>query len=247
MLQLNMEQECYDFLKWHRTTCLEPMYDWTTLDDYHNIQNANAFETVAYMTNPSRHPVPLQLASSRPCPPRLTHVVYMTLLKAKLLTELIELRFLNAKIFKSHEKGDPQCTLEGSRQTRQQQCKSTIILASDELMNGGDPSPKMHELRKQVDALYDCVNEWNPHFWGYLVNPRKEYFSIYRPVNILGSPEEAQFALLVTCEAWHTHRAFSYIRMKHHDESLLDQFFGPDACTSFSHISSLASLQSRML
>ena len=242
MLQLNMDQECYDFLKWYRTTCMELTYEWFNEDDYHNIKNANVFESVGYITDPRKFPIPLDLALDRYCPPRLTHVICMTILKTKLLTELIKLRFLNAKIFQTwrpdrrREKNDPRYTPEASRKEREKQCTSPIILASDELMNGGDVHPKMHELKKQVDALYKCVNDWNSHYWECLMEPKAEWFRSYRPLNRLGSLEEAHYAVLVTHAAWHTgHWTFSYIKMKHRDESQLDQYFAQYSHLSFPH------------
>lgn len=50
MLQLNKDQECYDFVKWWRTTGCEGDYDWGDMDLPHlDIHNADSYEPVDFL------------------------------------------------------------------------------------------------------------------------------------------------------------------------------------------------------
>jgi len=76
MLQLNKDQECYDFLKWWATT--GEKYDWGNLElPYLDIKNADAFESDKYLRKDFVN---------------LSHTVAFTLLKIKLLLDLTALR-----------------------------------------------------------------------------------------------------------------------------------------------------------
>ncbi|OJD19317.1 hypothetical protein AJ78_00676 [Emergomyces pasteurianus Ep9510] len=50
LLQLGMDQECYDFIKWFETTGRQSDYDWGDLDNpYLDVKDADAFESVDYI------------------------------------------------------------------------------------------------------------------------------------------------------------------------------------------------------
>lgn len=50
MLQLDMDQECYDFIKWYETEGQRRDYDWGDMDlPFLNVKNANPFEDADFI------------------------------------------------------------------------------------------------------------------------------------------------------------------------------------------------------
>ncbi|KIW52795.1 hypothetical protein PV05_08415 [Exophiala xenobiotica] len=87
MLQLDLDQECYDFIKWYQTEGQRSDYDWGNLDlPFLNVRGANVLEGVQYLDK-KYGDVP--------------HISALLLLKLKLLTDVIALK-LTRKVIPSH-------------------------------------------------------------------------------------------------------------------------------------------------
>jgi hypothetical protein len=51
MLQLDQDQECYDFIKWYETTGADSHYDWGDMDlPFLDVKNADVYEDPSYIT-----------------------------------------------------------------------------------------------------------------------------------------------------------------------------------------------------
>lgn len=75
MLRTDRDQKCYDFVKWYFTTGSKPDYDWGNMDlRFLDVKDASAFEDI------------MNLGLRGFC--KLSHVVALTLLKAKMLLDL---------------------------------------------------------------------------------------------------------------------------------------------------------------
>ncbi|KAI9000025.1 hypothetical protein BC832DRAFT_622718 [Gaertneriomyces semiglobifer] len=177
MLRLDKDQECYDFVKWWKTE--PPRYDWADLEQpYMNIKDAGAFELVDYMCTTYID---------------LSHTVSITLLKIKLLLDLMSMA---GSALLGH-----QFPVEIVRKIQEAGVRSPIVLKNWAALEGDALLPKINELIGQVNALYQHVDKNNEHFWPALMEPgrhltaRPEYMSD-------GSVEEMQNVLQQTYDAW---------------------------------------------
>ncbi|EXJ96377.1 hypothetical protein A1O1_01503 [Capronia coronata CBS 617.96] len=78
MLQLDMDQECYDFIKWYQTEGQRGDYDWDNMDlPFFNIKGANVLEDVGYLDRKWGG---------------VQHLSAVMLLKLKLLIDIINIK-----------------------------------------------------------------------------------------------------------------------------------------------------------
>ncbi|KAI0394857.1 hypothetical protein F5Y17DRAFT_231022 [Xylariaceae sp. FL0594] len=78
MLRLDLDQECYDFVKWWATCDPDGNYDWGDMSlPYLDLRNADVFEDPSFLLGRF---------------PNLNHLVSVLLLKLKLLVDLINLK-----------------------------------------------------------------------------------------------------------------------------------------------------------
>ncbi|KAJ9605982.1 hypothetical protein H2200_009831 [Cladophialophora chaetospira] len=82
MLQLDQDQECYDFIKWWRTEAQRNDYDFGDMDlPYLNVKDANVLEDVRYLIGNLGH---------------VQHISTVMLLKLKLLVDIINIKVTRA-------------------------------------------------------------------------------------------------------------------------------------------------------
>jgi hypothetical protein len=93
MLQLDQDQECYDFIKWYETTGADSHYDWGDMDlPFLDVKNADVYEDPSYITG--KYGDPYDIAA-------------LMLLNVKLLQDNINIR-LARKVFVATTKQLPQ-------------------------------------------------------------------------------------------------------------------------------------------
>lgn len=78
MLQLDKDQECFDFLKWYATDAERDDYDWGDMSQpFLNVKNTNALDDVQFLLHERA---------------KLPHTSAALLLKLKLLLDIINIR-----------------------------------------------------------------------------------------------------------------------------------------------------------
>ncbi|KAM5341510.1 hypothetical protein ACJ41O_014541 [Fusarium nematophilum] len=178
LLQLDREQESYDFIKWWATVDdkdhYNGRYDWddATLP-YLDIRGANVFEPIDMFCSGALS---------------LSHLVALTLLKLRLYLDLeaYETEFQNA--FGFYE-GDPDIDRPVGRLAR----------AKMRTMDLGTLSTAVETLKHQYRRLCRAVNDANPYFWEALVEEETPLPPLlYNP----GSKEEADLVLHRCLRAW---------------------------------------------
>jgi hypothetical protein len=84
LLQLDQDQECYDFIKWHATAGQDSHYDWGNMDlPFLDVKNADVYEDPSYVTGKYGDP---------------HHIAALILLKLKLLQDTINIRLVRKVI-----------------------------------------------------------------------------------------------------------------------------------------------------
>lgn len=140
-LQLNKDQECYDFLKWYATTGQEGDYNWGNMDlGFLDVKNADAFEPVDVFVR--------EFAD-------LGHTLSITLIKIRMLGDLRSLQ--SSMVF--GEKLSQEIV-----DNVRSQLVSTIISGNKEIMYSRDQSKAIQRLESQVTKLYKAVKKSNPYF-----------------------------------------------------------------------------------
>jgi hypothetical protein len=199
MLRLNKDQECYDFIKWWFVVHENPQYDWGDASlPYLDIKNADVFEPVDRLCGQF---------------PDLSHYSSLTLLKIRLLLDLLRLEQSCSGLGTSV----PREILDVIQSSVPQ---SPAVRAKHDIMNGEcDIRPTMiQRLKAQVDTLYKEVDKANKHFWPALLNPSNHLAG--RPMAYsFGSVEETQMALHYNYGAWiGTPGAIDFIKAKVHGD-----------------------------
>lgn len=187
LLRLDKDQECYDFMvRW-----LFAYDDFQCIWEkpgvpYPDIKNIDVFDESVRSESFCEHPF------------NLSHAVSVTLLKIKLILDIMAL--------------DYTTTTVGSKVPReildsiQSYVIRSPITASDKEYftdNRYRMEGTVYELEDQVDVLYKKIKKSNRHFWPALVNPRNHLTArpdsgthTHEPV------EEMQLVLQWTYDAW---------------------------------------------
>ncbi|KAL1968778.1 hypothetical protein VTN77DRAFT_1139 [Rasamsonia byssochlamydoides] len=181
MLRLNKDQECYDFVKWWNAMGSESDYDWGNMElPYLDIKNADAFEPVDYLWSDF---------------PDLSRMVAITLLKIKLLLDVIALENSAATVGKKV----PPEILDA---IQPHVARSPIIAGNKAILERKDHRAAIiDKLGAQVDRLYKAVDKTNRYFWPSLLKPGRHLTA--RPeAYSRGSMEEMQLMLQYSYDAW---------------------------------------------
>ena len=84
MLQLDQDQECYDFVKWYAGSGQDSHYDWGNMDlPFLDVKNADVYEDPSFITGEYGDP---------------HHIAALILLKLKLLQDAINIRLVRKVI-----------------------------------------------------------------------------------------------------------------------------------------------------
>lgn len=201
MLRLDKDQECYDFMVWWLLTCDDPKYDWGNPElPYLDTKNFDVFDE--------------GVESGSFCGSfNLSHAVSVTLLKVKLILDMMAL--------------DYTTTTVGGKVPREilDLIQSYVIRSPITALNKQeftDDRPWMAavvaELEEQVDVLYRGIKKSNKHFWSALVNPG-DYLTTRPDVYTSGTVEEMQLVLQWNYDAWvETPGAIGFIKSKIKEE-----------------------------
>lgn len=181
MLRLNRDQECYDFLKfWIKLA--DDDYDPGNMNRYLNIKNANAFE---------RDPVELTGLFTP-----LAHITTFTLLKVKLLLDLMALQ--NSADVAPLQNVPPEIVDSILSFVPQ----SPIVANNRALLERQDHTKDIRQLDSQINMLHGVTQNINPYFWHVLFNP-EDLLTKPLPQNPTSrSLEEALETLHYSYRAW---------------------------------------------
>ncbi|KAK2763312.1 hypothetical protein FQN54_009948 [Arachnomyces sp. PD_36] len=180
MLRLGLDQDAYDFVKWHETTGSRDDYDWGDMSlGFLDVKNADAFEPVDYLCGRF---------------PTLYFVISITLLKIKLLLDLRALQNsiravgskVPAEILHNIQKNIPL---------------SPIITGNRTILDRRDHAEPIKQVTAQVGTLYRVAKETNKFFWPALLEP-SDHLSAMPEAYSSGSVEEMQLALKYNYDAW---------------------------------------------
>ncbi|KAJ5246354.1 hypothetical protein N7468_001337 [Penicillium chermesinum] len=206
LLRLNRDQDCYDFIKWYETL------DWNSdyVTNFLNIKNADVFEPVDFVRKNFG----------------LTQRVCLILLKIKLLIEILKLQNMDGYLDQAkadyQANGDkeappPELLNAYLKEHRNKAITSQALRARDDLVNGQELSNQIDTLKKQIDELYDIIDEQNKHMWPAMSNPEEALNRGPAGAFMLGSDEEMRITLNETILAWlETPGAIQFINFKIH-------------------------------
>ncbi|KAH8891928.1 hypothetical protein GQ53DRAFT_719733 [Thozetella sp. PMI_491] len=181
MLRLNMDQECYDFIKWWITRGIKHDYDCTDMTlPYLDVKGANPFEPCDVFL------VDFEFT-------QLGLLVAVTLLKTKLL---IDLQWLQ----NTRGIGSTALPMEIVDLVRGN-AVSPVFQNYPEVFHTVDQRPRIRDMESQVLALYTCVEKANRYFWSALRCPGDNLAA--RPAHgTAGDVTEMQITLQETYAAW---------------------------------------------
>jgi hypothetical protein len=174
MLRLDLDQECYDFIKWHATADQDGHYDWGDMDlPFLHIHDTDVLE----------EPVPVLKDKYS----KFDHIVATLVLKLKLLADIRNLKVAR-KIFE-HQKlvVDLHETIELSV------IRSPLSARFTKLDNDALRRTET-KLRKQIMKLGNRIMELNDVFTRMLFKP-DEALSARPGYSSSGSREEAVIAI----------------------------------------------------
>lgn len=197
LLRLNLDQECYDFIKWWCTTGQDSQYGWGNTDlGYLDVQNADPFEPVSGLV------------------PRFSDLGMMNtlaLLKIRLLLDLVALT--NSTDIPALQVIPPEIF----DTIRSHVPRSPIVSQNRALLQRYDHTADIRELEAQVSQLYAHIHKTNPHCWGLLLDPGILFDKETRPSSYSpGNFQEAQVMLGYSYAAWaETPGALAIIRDKY--------------------------------
>jgi hypothetical protein len=199
MLRLNLDQTCYDFLKWWAMATMDPEYKFDdTWIAYPNVRNSNVFEDVdCFVLQP--HSRPPELGDT------ISHTVSLTLLKIRLLFELERIEEL-ASVLRLKL---PQEIVD---EILQLVPENRAVSANRRAMDYETLSAEINRVRSQIQTLYKQVNDLNGHFWPALLNPQDHLLEI--PFSAApGAVEDMKPILIRNWAAWvETPGAIEFIR-----------------------------------
>lgn len=179
MLQLDRDQECYDFVKWWETKGQESDYDsGNTSLPYLDIKDADVFESVDFL---DRKWLSLNL------------VVAVLLLKLKLLIDIKNIGLVR-DVVAAKVPGEIQAKVEVST------IRSPLSLQLQK-KEAEDVFAIEMRLFDQVQRLGYAIHEANPFFWAAMLNPAENLTA--QPGGYShGSPEQMQLALQNAYTVW---------------------------------------------
>ena len=181
LLRLGKDQECYDFIKWWKTTGSRRDYDWgDTYLPYLDTKNADVLEPVDYICEEYDE---------------ISHNVAATLLKIRLLLGVK--KALQSTVTLSERESLPPEVLN---KIQDDLLRGTLGKRWDD-MDFTQRSELVNTLSSQIDKLYASVNKGNRYFWSALLKPEphlKSRPNMYSP----GSAEEMKLVLQYNIHAW---------------------------------------------
>jgi hypothetical protein len=191
MLRLNKDQECYDFVKWWSTTTDD--YDWGDTDlPYLDLKKADVFESVEYLCGDWVD---------------LAHLVAITLLKIRLLLDLMALRDATTAVG-SKVPAEILHNIQGFV------ARSSVISDNERLIQNKTDPAVVCSLEAQVEALYRRIQKANEYFWPTLLEPGS-HLTAQPESYSRGSVEEMQLVLMHSYDSWiETAGAIDFIKAK---------------------------------
>ncbi|KAJ5360108.1 hypothetical protein N7517_009299 [Penicillium concentricum] len=190
----DIDQECYDFLKWWATISNNPQYDWgdETLP-YLDTKNANPLELIdPFLSETSSEPFFMFLHHK----PHLAHTVALTLVKVKLYFILLATHGSNGAYEMATEKNrkiiDEMIELKNSTIAKNLHVANLTSL---------EAQPEIEKVKAQIRKFYEIVNKANPYFWPELIDPDNTLNSA-PSFSAPGSRQEMQAAIMQTWQAW---------------------------------------------
>ncbi|EAT76352.1 MYND-type zinc finger protein samB [Parastagonospora nodorum] len=182
LLQLDQDQECYDFIKWYATVGQDSHYDWGNMDlPFLDVKNANVYEDPSYVTGEYGDP---------------HHITALVLLKLKLIQDTINVRLVR-KVIAAASKHLPR---------EVQICIETAVVRSPlsthlYKQNSVDLLAMELKIARHVKILGAKLTEANPFVISGLLRP-DEWLDDLPEYTSTGSAEEMQLVLYYGYPAW---------------------------------------------
>jgi len=191
LLRLGKEQECYDFIKWYGKAWEDRNYNWTKMEGFLNVKNADVFEDIDYLGSSIRTM-------------DLSFLICMMILKVQLALNVGALRSLQKEIDQMSELAGVRGAVppETFLDNRKSRCKSSALLARPDIMRGENLDEKSKILKQHIDELHSEIFKRNKHYWPMLIEPEEAISKPPSPMYMIGSPEEARMALQHTWYPW---------------------------------------------
>ena len=202
MMRLGKDQDCFDFLKWWKTTGYETPPPWDEDPSrFLDIHGADPFEPMSYRFPKESH---------------FALLVSMVLLRIRVL---LDLRRVLAASNALRSRLPPEIVSDVRKYV-----PWTSIVADDRTFTHGEPDEwigRLDQVKNEVDALYAAVTQKNAHFFPRLLKPGN-IFAIQPRKWKDGSVEHAAVAMMCTYRAWiETPGAIEFVR-KRVDEGRLN-------------------------
>ena len=182
MLQLDKDQECYDFIKWYQTEGQRSDYDWGNIDlPFLNVKDADVLEDVGYLQQKYGD---------------VQQISAVMLLKLKLLIDIIHIKLtrkvLATRLAPELWKPAELCVI-----------RSPI---SQQWVGKGyrDLTAVQQKLELHIKLLARAVQDINRHFPQGILDP-EEYLVDLPTHHSRGSFEEMQLLLQYSYPAWYQH------------------------------------------
>lgn len=182
MLQLDQDQECYDFMKWYATAGQDSHYDWGDTDlPFLDVRNADVHEDPSYVAGKYGNP---------------HHITALILLKIKLLQDNTNIRLVRTVFaaattqLPQELRDDIETYVVRSPLSTQLHKQSSIELLAMET-----------KLVRHIKLLGARLNEANASVIFGLLRP-DEWLGKYPEAYSPGSPEEMQLVLDYSYQAW---------------------------------------------
>ncbi|KAJ9664506.1 hypothetical protein H2198_000157 [Neophaeococcomyces mojaviensis] len=179
MLQLDQDQECYDFVKWYETEGQRNDYNWRDMDlPFLDVKDANVLESVDFIDR--------QYGG-------VHHISAIMLLKLKLLVDI-----LNIKLTRKVLSGRLPVELRRKVELAVIRSPLSVDLRKKSYL---ELVAVQGTLEGHVKQLARVLNNTNEHFFHGLLNA-DEYLSTPPQMYSPGSVEEVQLALQYGIAAW---------------------------------------------
>ena len=183
MLQLDLDQECYDFIKWWKLVDPDGKYDWGNTElPYLDTKDANVLEPVEYLKSKYGE---------------VHHLATMLLLKLKLLVDIINIKITRKVIA-------PRLPTELWKRVELDIIRSPL---SKQWTGKSyrEITAVQQKLERQIKLIASYVQTANDNFIHMLFDA-EEYLSEMPGAYSPGSFEEVQLVLQYSYPAWWEHK-----------------------------------------
>lgn len=152
-IRLGLDQECYDFMKWHVTAGQDPHYDWGNINlPFLNVRDADVSEPVTLFVAEFAH---------------LEFAVALLLIKMRLLKDVQTLQ--NSLFIYDH--ANVPLPPELVDRIRKMAMTGNIASKRKDILTSSNQKPLLATLEQQIKLLFNFVYRNHKYFWLGLLDP----------------------------------------------------------------------------